>query len=71
MELKKEDCSNIKIIFISFKKPLIFFSMNFFTPKFMKIRCFVPLLKAPDSQFSMKLVVHGFILIFKVVSMHE
>jgi hypothetical protein len=33
--------------------------MNFFTPKFMKIRCFVPLLKAPDSQFSMKLAIHG------------
>jgi hypothetical protein len=46
MEFKKEDCSNINVIFISFKKTLIFFSMNFFTPEFMKIRCFVPLLKA-------------------------
>jgi hypothetical protein len=46
MEFKKEDCSNIKVIFISFFKTLIFFSMTFFTPEFMKIRCFVPLLKA-------------------------
>jgi hypothetical protein len=49
----------------------MFFLMNFFTPKFMKIRCFVPLFKAFDSNFFIKWAIYGLILIFKFVSMHE
>jgi hypothetical protein len=42
--------------------------MNFFTPKFMKIRCFVPLFEAFDSHFLIKWAIYGLIFIFKFVS---
>jgi hypothetical protein len=44
--------------------------MNFFTPKFMKIRCLVPLFGAYDNQFFIKWATYGLILIFKFESIH-
>jgi hypothetical protein len=42
--------------------------MNFFTPKFMKIRCIVPLFEAFDSHFHIEWAIYGLIFIFKYVS---
>jgi hypothetical protein len=70
MEFKKHNFSNFKVIFISFKKSLIFFSMNFFTPKFRKIRCFILLFEAFDTHFYIKWAIYVLILIFKFVSIH-
>jgi hypothetical protein len=44
--------------------------MNFFTPKFMKIRCLVPLFKTFDNHIYIKWAIHGLILIFKFVTIH-
>jgi hypothetical protein len=44
--------------------------MNFFTPKFMKIRCLVPLFEAFDNHFYINWVIHGLIIIVKFVSIH-